>query len=199
MSFLPAAAMALQAVGQVYGAVEENKALRRVATAEDENARLTELQGALDATGGLRESRQAMGADLAAMGSGGAALGGSITDMIVAQSIEAQMSALNTRFAAAGEAKQARQRASDARRAGKAALIKGVLGAAGTALQGASDIRQSGRLNATRAKSRAASIPGNGTSRTSKGGIPVPRAFSGGGGSYSGTTAAGRYGGMGPN
>lgn len=197
MSFLPVAAVAMQAVGQLYGGIEQNKAQRRVARAEEENARLTEYQGSIDATAGLREQRLAMGADLAGMASGGASVGGSITDMIVQQSIEAQMQALNTRFTAAGEAAAARQRAADARKAGKAALISGVLGAAGTALQGASDIRQRNRTNATRAKSRDASVPRNAPPRTSKGGIPVPRTSSGG--SSSGTTSAGRYSGMGPN
>lgn len=183
MAFLPAAAVALQAASQAIGGIQQNKAMKGVARVETENARLSELSGALEATASLRDDRMAAGADFAAMGASGAAFGGSTSDIIIAQSVEAQMRGLQARYAAAGEAAQARQRAADAKRAGKAALVNGFLGAATSAVQGIASMRADARRAKLGESARNATMKSGNPVRAStpiRRSIPLPRTMPGG-------------------
>jgi len=134
----------------------------RAASALDENARLTETQGAYDAVAALRQSRLQQGADFTAVAASGTGLGGSVSDLLEANAVERQMEALNIRYGASRKADAYRLEASQQRINGQQALFGGFLRAGTSALTGLDRQKQQGRI--------ADAVARDGTSRT--GGAP---------------------------
>lgn len=141
---LPVAAMALQVGGQLYQGYAENKAQRRAARADEENARLALLQGEQDVGDIVREARFQQGNAAASIGTG-LLFGGSIASVLADSALQADMDIQRVRDAALGEAKQLRAQAQDRRRAGKSALIGAGFSALSTAIEGASSFSQQRR------------------------------------------------------
>lgn len=169
---LPIVAIGLSAGSQLYGASQEAKGLRGEAAALDENARLTESDGAMAAVDAYRQSRLQMGEDLAALaGSGAITSASSGGDIIAAQSIERELQVMNIRYSAGQEAKGLRQQATDRRRAAKGVMIGGILGAAASAVGGAMQMRNQTRIEGQNAVQRAGQRSGYG--------IPIPAPSSG--------------------
>lgn len=168
--------MALAAAGSLIGGIEENGALNAAARADLENARLTTLQGELDAQDTRREERLAAGAGLAMAAGGGEALGtGTIADLFEQSALNREMDIANLRVQAAGEAKNLTAAAKAKRKAAKFALIKGVIGAASEIATGVNkmknDVEQKGAVERDRA-SQAGPL-GRGNS-AQQGRTPVP-------------------------
>lgn len=166
---LPIVAIGLQAGSQIYGGIEESRGLKAEARTLEENARLTERDGAFAAVDAYRASRMQMGEDIAALASsGGVTAAGSGGDILAAASIERELEVMNIRYEAGQEARGLRQQAKDRRRAAKGAIIGGVLGAASSALSGAMQLRGQTRASEQNARVRAGARSGYGVP------IPVP-------------------------
>ncbi|MCP3730440.1 hypothetical protein M9978_08360 [Sphingomonas sp. MG17] len=160
--------IAAQAAMQLIGGIEERGQLRGEARALDENARVTETQGAYDAVDALRAARMQQGEDITAAAAGGASLTGSIGDMLFQQAVEYQYQAMSIRAEAGMRAQGLRQQAQGKRRAGDAALFGGVLRAGASAIEGVRAERSASRLEAAEARGRASALAPSGS-------IPVPR------------------------
>jgi hypothetical protein len=162
----------LQSVGGLIGGAQQQGQYRRQGAVLDENARLTELQGNLDASEAARASRREEGeiaAALAGMGTMGGT--GSSEDIMYQTALEREYELMNIRFGAAQEAAALRTQARQARSAGKAALVNGVLGAATSAIAGVRDLKNDKQARADLERIRSAQLPGR---------IPVPRRLQGG-------------------
>ena len=160
MSFLPAVAIGLQAAAPIVGGVLEAKGLRREARALEEGARRDESQGAADAVADYRESRLALGEDMAALAGSGFAIGsGSAQDMLTQALVERELSAMNIRHSALLQANEKRAAATDRRKAAKTAVYMGILNGAtaavGGAVQSRSDARAAQRNETARTSARA--------------------------------------------
>ncbi len=148
--------MALAAAGSLIGGIEENGALNAAARADLENARLTTLQGELDAQDTRREERLAAGAGLAMAAGGGEALGtGTIADLFEQSALNREMDIANLRVQAAGEAKNLTDAAKAKRKAAKFALIKGVIGAGSAIAGGMNANKNNAAISAASARDRA--------------------------------------------
>lgn len=146
MSFLPVAAVALSAASSIAGGFVEAKGLRREAKALDESARRTESQGAADSVAAYRESRLAIGEDMAALAGSGFAIGsGSAQDVLSQALIEREMEGMNIRHQAYLEAQEKRAAARDRRKAAKSAIYMGLLNGATAAVGGAAQMRSDAR------------------------------------------------------
>jgi hypothetical protein len=144
------ALIALQAGAALAGGIAEKKAADREGRALDENGRITQLTGEEDVLSAARQSRMEEGAAVAgAAGGGQLSVGsGSIADMIYANAVERQMELLNIRAGASSQAASLRSQASDARSRGRSALFGGVLRAGAAVLQGVTESRNRGRIDA---------------------------------------------------
>ena len=163
----PIIAIGMQAASQVHGASSEKKAYNAEARALEENARLTQADGAAAAIDAYRTSRMQMGADIVSMASGGgAAFGGSSADILAANAIERELEVMNLHHSAASEARNLQDQAKQRRKAGKRALIGGLMGAAAGAISNASNLRQQNRIAAQNQKQRNSQKGGYG--------IPIP-------------------------
>jgi hypothetical protein len=148
--------MALAAAGSLIGGIEENGALNAAARADLENARLTTLQGELDAQDTRREERLAAGAGLAMAAGGGEALGtGTIADLFEQSALNREMDIANLRVQAAGEAKNLTDAAKAKRKAAKFALIKGIIGAGSAVASGVNANKNNAAISAASARDRA--------------------------------------------
>ena len=148
--------MALAAAGSLIGGIEENGALNAAARADLENARLTTLQGELDAQDTRREERLAAGAGLAMAAGGGEALGtGTIADLFEQSALNREMDIANLRVQAAGEAKNLTAAAKAKRKAAKFALIKGIIGAGSAVATGINANNNNAAISAATARDRA--------------------------------------------
>lgn len=164
---LPIVAIGLQAGSQLYGGIEESRGLKAEARALDENARLTERDGAMAAVDSYRASRLQMGEDMAALaGSGGITAASSGSDILAASAIERELEVMNIRFEAGQEATGLRAQAKQRRKDAKGAIIGGVLGAASSALNGAMQMRGQTRSAAQNERVRVGARSGYG--------IPIP-------------------------
>lgn len=148
--------MALMAAGSLVGGIEEHGALKAGARADLENARLTTLQGELDAQDTRREERLAAGAGLAMAAAGGEAIGtGTIADLFEQSALNREMDIANLRVQAAGEARNLTNAAKAKRKAAKFALLKGVIGAGAAVAGGINDSKNNKALSAASARDRA--------------------------------------------
>jgi len=148
--------MALSAAGSLIGGIEENGALNAAARADLENARLTTLQGELDAQDTRREERLAAGAGLAMAAGGGEALGtGTIADLFEQSALNREMDIANLRVQAAGEAKNLTDAAKAKRKAAKFALVKGLISAGSAVATGINANKNNAKVSAATARDRA--------------------------------------------
>jgi hypothetical protein len=148
--------MALMAAGSIIGGIEEHDALKDGARADLENARLTTLQGELDAQDTRREERLAAGAGLAMAAGSGEALGtGTIADLFEQSALNREMDIANLRVQAAGEAKNLTDAAKAKRKAAKFALVKGIIGAGSAIAGGMNANSNNAAISAATARDRA--------------------------------------------
>lgn len=165
MSFLGPAAIALQVASSFAGGAMESKGLRREANALDESGRRDESQGAADAVAAYRESRLALGEDMAAMGGSGFAIGsGSAQDLLTQALVERELEGMNIRQEAHLAAEEKRAQAREKRRQAKGALFAGLLNGASAAVSGASQMRSDARAASRNGSTRAAARAGYGLS-----------------------------------
>ena len=137
----------LAAAGPFFNGIAGAKAGNAEARALREDARLSEFQGNLDAAEAARESRAALGEMIAA--SSGDPGSGSTADLIYEGRIARQYGLMNIRYGAATKAADLRSKASQAKAAGRNALIGGVINAGASALgayQGQKDRAETMRM-----------------------------------------------------
>lgn len=186
MSFAPLVLAGVQAGAQIWQGHEQNKASRRAARAEEENARLTQLQGSYDIAESLRAARLQMGEDAAMLaGSGSQFNTGSIADALEAASVEAQLGAMRQRYSAESDAANRRAQARQYRREGRSALVAGFIGAATSALAGVMQHQDNRRLGSASARDRASRTSRRAASTTPSPAAAVPRPRLSGGGTRS--------------
>lgn len=160
-------AIAMQAGSQIFGGIQQSKALKAEARALEENARRTEGDGARSALETYRASRMQLGEDMAAAGASGGVFGGSsAADVIAASAIEREMEIMNIHYQANSEATALRKDAKQRRKAAKGAIIGSILGAAANALSNASALRQQSQASNQNQQVR--------TSQSAGYGMPIP-------------------------
>lgn len=126
-----AAFAGIEAGAALLGGILDRSTLRAQARVHEENARLSLLEGEEIIARTMREERQVSGAAIAAMAESGTRLGtGTAADIIRQNAIEREVEIGNIRAQAQGRARNEKQAAVDARRAGDDALIGGVISAA---------------------------------------------------------------------
>lgn len=138
--------IALEAGANLIQGVDQSNQLHAQARATDENARLTDTQGAWDASASLRAARMQQGSDIASAAADGVGLTGSVADLIRANAIEAQMQAMNIRYQANQKARGLRIDAANLRQQGRSALVGGVFRAGAAALSGAHDAANTAKV-----------------------------------------------------
>lgn len=141
------ALLGLQVANDLFGGISQFAQQGAAARAADENARITETQGAYDALTSLRRSRAEAGADITMLAANGG-LGGSVGDLLEANAVQREMEAANIQYEAASKARGLRYEASVARANGQAAIFGGVARAGATALKSVSDRQSAARLQA---------------------------------------------------
>jgi hypothetical protein len=162
--------VALQAFSSVMGAVENFQAARAEARTLNENARRTDLDGAIQGQEMRRESRAAIGEQLAAGAASGVAIGtGSALDLIGESAQEAEFEILNLRRQAADQSANLRYQAKVTRRGATAALFRDLINTGSQAASGLSGAGDAAAISAARARERASVLP-----RESGTGIPLP-------------------------
>ncbi len=139
-------ALAMAVVGQVKQGVDANNAARAAARVDDENARLTVLQGEQEALATRRDERMASGDMIAAFAGSGLSLGGSFSDLLAENAYQRELEILNIRTTRAREGQNLQNQATQKRKAGRSALINGMIGAVSTALSGADKMRQDNQV-----------------------------------------------------
>lgn len=158
---LPIAALAITAGGQLYGGIQENKAQRRAARDDEENARLSLKSGEQEAMDVLREALFQQGDAAATLASNGLVFGGSVSTVLADSSRAAEMDIERIREQARGEARNYYTQASERRRAGKSALIGGMFSAVATAVGGATQMRQQRQMETIAARERGVRLGGS--------------------------------------
>lgn len=153
---LQAGAQAFQGIAAKQGGDADAAALR-------EDARLTELQGNLDALEAGHESRARIGEMIAAMG--GDPTSGSNADIIMQSQVERQFELLNLRYNAGSKARDLRYKASQAKAAGRNAMIGGFINAGASALGAYQGTQDRAAILKAIGRERSAQLPGR---------IPVP-------------------------
>jgi hypothetical protein len=155
-----AAFTAVQAIGSLVGGIQERSAMRREASVLDENARLTLLQGEQEIAQTRREERRLSGESIVAMaGSGGLVGTGSALDVIRQNAIEREVEVGNIRAQRQREAADYRTAAGDRRRAGDAALTRGVFEAVSTVGSAVADDGTRRKVNTQMRRERASRLP----------------------------------------
>ena len=133
----PAVIMGMQVASSLIGGAEGMAQGNAEARALNENARRTELQGAMDGLTNLRETRMEDGAMAVANASAGVGAGsGSIGDILYANARARWESSMNIQASANAEAKEYRSQAKQAKKRGQAAMIGGIMQAGAAALGG---------------------------------------------------------------
>lgn len=156
-----AAAIGLMVGSQLFAAHSESEQLKDAARTDDENARLTELQGAFDSEDLRRRGRAQQGEAIAALGaSGGSIEGQSARDLIFQNQLELEYSVLSRTYSAAGEAFALRQSATGKRKAARSAMFGGMLRAGAAALTGVSDMNNAAATREAGERLRNARLPG---------------------------------------
>lgn len=158
---IPGLSTGFQAGAAMFSGVAQNNALLGAADADMENARLSELQGALNVEDIRRRGRATQGEAIAALAeNGGGVEGGSARDLIYQNSLEIEYAAMSARYGAAGEARGYRFKAAQDRQAARSALIGGILGAGAAAVTGVTNARNQSREDAAYAARANAYFPG---------------------------------------
>lgn len=167
------ALIGLQSVGTLIGGAQQQGQARNQAAVLEENARLSQLQGNLDASEAARASRREEGEIAAAMAGMGTLGGtGSAEDILYQTALEREYEMMTIRFGAEQEAKSMRTQAAQTRAAGRAAFVNGVFGAATNAIAGVHQLKNDKQARADLERRRSAQLPGR---------IPVPAKLQGGG------------------
>lgn len=162
---------AVQVAGQLFKGISANKEARAGARVDEENARLTALQGEQEAMDTRREERGVAGDMIAAMSSGGTLLDGSNADLLAQSVYQREVEIYNIRSKRAAEARNLMSAAKDKRRAGRNALIGAGFSAVATSLGGVSDMRRDMLMASQGERERGATLTGS---------IKVPVASKGG-------------------
>jgi hypothetical protein len=165
-----AAVVAAMAAMSLVQGISQKSGLDKQAGALDENARLTETQGAYDAVDSLRKSRLQEGVDITGAAASGSGLTGSVADMLESNAVERQLEAMNIRYAAGQRAQGLRTEAEQKRSEGRSALLGGVLRAGASAIQGYSGASNSAAIGGALSRDSAQRLGGV----QAMGTIPVP-------------------------
>lgn len=153
------ALIAMQVLQPVMEGIAGKSAADKEAKYHDANAVMEATNAARQSLNALRQSRLKAGSSLTSSAAAGQMIGeGSIADMVYANAVERQAEALEIQYQGQTRAQVHRQKASNARSAGKNAMIKGIFGAGAAALTGFQGQANSDRLNSAIAKDRAAQL-----------------------------------------
>ncbi len=163
--------VALQAAGPIIEGVGQKSELDGQARALDKQAGQTATQGGEDALFSLRQARLEAGADLASSAAGGVGGGnGSLADLMRANAEARWQQAFNIQQSASQEADGLRAQARAARKAGKFALMGGIVRAGANAVGGFGDARNADKLDKANERRRQQERRGPVTS----GSLPLP-------------------------
>lgn len=161
---LPFIAMGMQAIGTIHGVAEESRGLRAAARVDDENARLAILSGAQDGSKVRREERRETGTMIAQQGLSGTLVGTDSNLRAVEQNaFQRELELLNIRTRAQRESDNYKAAAAEKRKQAKAAIVRGVLGAAAQGFAAASDISNRKKVEKQNEKRRQSERGGYGT------------------------------------
>lgn len=137
MQGVPGLSVGFQAGSAMFDAVAQANTARGAARVDNENARLSDLQGALNVEDIRRRGRATQGEAIAALAEGAGSVGGtSAQDLIYQNSLEIEYAAANARYSAAGEARGYRIRAGQEKTAARNAIYGGILRAGAAAITG---------------------------------------------------------------
>lgn len=146
----------LQIAGALVGGLMGRSSKNAEARADDENGRLSLLQGEQEITNTRHDERQVAGEDIAAVAESGMVVGtGTAADLIQQSALEREIEIGNIRAQATGKAQQYYTAGATARAEGNAALIGGILQAGAAGLQFAAGQHTQGKLDAQSARQRA--------------------------------------------
>lgn len=150
--------LALAVAGQIKQGADANNAARAAANVDEENARLSILEGEQQALATRRDERMASGDLIAAMAGSGLAMGGSFSDLLAENAYQRELELLNIRTVRTREANNLNDQARQKRKAGRSALINGFLGATSTALAGVEKQQNQAAVRAQMAVERRSTI-----------------------------------------
>lgn len=152
--------MVVTAAGQLAGGFAQRAEANAAARVDDENARLTILEGEQNALQTRRDERSIAGDMIAAMAGSGTLLDGSNADLLAQSAYQREVEIGNIRRQSSAEARNLQREAKAKRRAGRNALIGAGFNAVSTALGGMADIRANRLLAAQGSRERGATLSG---------------------------------------
>jgi hypothetical protein len=126
----------MDAFASLFQGIEANSASKVNAATLRNQASVARAQGYADEESQRRYARQFAGRQAAAIAQSGSGVGGSNAMLIEQDAITAELDALNIRYAAGQRGAALDAEAKAVRRAGKAALVKGVFRAGGSLMKG---------------------------------------------------------------
>lgn len=156
---VPYASIGLQAATSVFEGFSQSSALKASAAVDNENARLSELQGAYNQEDIRRRGRAVQGEAIAAGADSGNGVA-NLQDLLFQNNLEIEYAAQSARYSAATEARGYRASAAQKKQAAHAAVIGGFLRAGAAAVTGAEKAIDTNKINAARAERQAAYFPG---------------------------------------
>lgn len=156
-----AAPIILMAGTQLASGFMESQALKRGAKVDEENARLTQLEGAYQTEDIRRAARATQGEAIAALADNGVSVGdGSAQDLLFQNQLEAEYQVLSTRYGADREAYSQRMAGYAKRGQARSAMIGGVLRAGAAAITGFSNMKDNQAEAAAMQRRQEAYFPG---------------------------------------
>lgn len=163
--------IAVMAASQLYSGFTEMQGLNAGAKANRENARRAEMEGEYQALDVAQRERAVSGAAIAALGASGARVGtGSAADLIRQNAINREADILAVRYRAQSEADALRAQARQQKKAGRYALIGGVLRAGAAAVSEYRDYKRDEAMAEAADRRRRAELPGGQQ-------LPMPRSL----------------------
>lgn len=129
----------LNAAISMFDAKGQSSSLKSEAAVDEENARLSLLQGAVDSEDIRRRGRAVQGEAISSLAQGGGDVSGmSARDLIFQNSLEIEYASMNARYSAGQQARADQFKAAQARSAARSAMVGGILRAGAAAISGAS-------------------------------------------------------------
>lgn len=158
---VPFLALGLSAATSVFEGFSESQGLKAQAGILDSNAKAAQLDGAYSREDIRRRGRAVQGEAIAASADlAGSVGGGSIQDLLFQNALETEYAAQSATYQADRQAAGLRSEAAAKRKAAKNAMIGGFLRAGASALTGAANISNQGKVDAARQQRQEAYFPG---------------------------------------
>lgn len=136
----------VQAGASILNGISANRAARATAQRLSNDANTAELVGGQQAENRLEQARRDEGAFVAQAGASGFGVDGTIFDGLAAIRRQAATDESVIRYEAMRQATELRAQAGETRASGRASLISGAVGAGGTLLSTAANVKRVGGL-----------------------------------------------------